>query len=305
MKKIVIISLNPALDISYQIKNFKINETFRAIPIKTPGGKGINVAKVLKILNIPFNITGFLGGATGIKIKKELDALNIKNSFFQITNETRNCISFLSNKTQTEILESGPYISTQEKKEFFKSLKNILNKADIISINGSLPNNIPENFYKKLCDEIKDKLVILDSSGLPLKLALSSNPFLIKPNKDELEQLLDRKLNNKEEIVKAGKQLQTMGAKNVLISLGNKGAIFIGKKIYNIVIPSINAINPVGSGDASIAGFIYGIYNNLQFEEILKFSMSCGMANALNLKTGDLNIDDVLYLKDKIIVNDL
>lgn len=305
MKKILIITLNPALDISYQIKNFTLNKTFRADPIKTSGGKGINVAKVLNILNIPFNVTGFLGGETGNKIKKDLDSLKIKNSFFKINNETRNCLSILGENNQTEILELGPNISLEEQKNFLIFLKKIASNIDIISINGSLPNNISENFYKMICESFKDKEIILDTSGIPLKLALQANPFLIKPNKEELETLIDKEINNKDEIILASKTLKNMGAKNILISLGKNGAIYVGEEIYEITIPNVDAINPVGSGDSCVAGFIYGLYNNLDLKDTLKFSMSCGISNALNLKTGTIKLEEVFFFIKKITIHKL
>lgn len=305
MKKILIITLNPALDISYQIKNFNLNHTFRANSIETPGGKGINVAKVLNILNIPFNITGFLGGEAGHKIKRSLNSLKIKNLFFKIKDDTRNCLAILGDSSQTEILELGPNISFEEQKNFLIFLKKLASNMDIISINGSLPNNIPKDFYRVISNELKNKIIILDTSGLPLKLALETNPFLIKPNKEELEALIGKKINDKDDIILAGKTLKNMGAINVLVSLGKHGAIYIGEEIYEIIIPKVDAVNPVGSGDSCIAGFIYGLYNEMDLENTLKFSMSCGISNALSLKTGNVKLEEVFFFMNKITIHKL
>lgn len=303
MKKILIITLNPAIDICYQIKDFNLNKSFRAKPNKTPGGKGINVSKVLKILDTSFEISGFIGGSNGKWLEEELNSLEINNYFVKTNSETRICISILGEKSQTEILEPGSYILEEERKEFIKLLKKILGKVDIVSINGSLSNNLPKDFYFKLCNLAKDKKIILDTSGTPLKLALFSNPYLVKPNKEELEDIFKTKIKSREDVILYGKKLQKMGGKNILISLGSRGGIFIGDKIYEIKIPKIKAVNPVGSGDASVAGFIYGLSRNFKTEDTLKFSMACGISNALNLKTGHIKIEEVQFYLEKIKIN--
>lgn len=305
MNRILTVTLNPAIDISYYIDDFQVDKLFRAKSNKTAGGKGLNVSRVLKSLGANVSATGFLGGTNGKWISNNIDSLGIENLFIETKNETRICMAILGKNTQTEILEPGPDILKNEIDLFLKNFKEILNDFDIICLSGSLPKNISSNFYKILCNLGKNKKIILDTSGNSMIEALKEHPFLIKPNKEELEDFFKVKINSIDEIIFYGKKLQTLGTKNVLISLGKDGAVYIGEKTYKIDIPKITVINPVGSGDSSVAGFAYGVSKNLSIEEVLKYSMACGMSNTMNSNTGFINLDQVNDLLKKIIVKEL
>ena len=302
MKKILTVTLNPAIDTGYHIENFEKNEMFRAIPNKTAGGKGLNVSRVLRMLDSNVSAMGFLGGGNGRWIAKEIETLGIKNLFVEIKNDTRICIAILGENTQTEILEPGPEILEEELKQILDNYKTNINDYDVICISGGVPKNVPVDFYKTLCEIGKEKKVILDTSGEQLVHALEGNPFLIKPNKDELESFFNKKLNTLDEIIESGKKLQELGAKNILISLGGDGGVYIGEDIYKINIPKINVINPVGSGDSTIAGFAYGLSKNFRLEDILKYSMACGMSNAMSPKTGNISQKEIKEFVEKIII---
>lgn len=299
---ILTVTLNPAIDVRYEISDFNIDKIFRAKSFKTPGGKGLNVSRVLNLLGNSLVATGFLGGSNGTWIKNSLQNLNINSSFIESASETRNCIAILGQESQTEILEPGAEISEFELKKFINHYKNLLLENEIICISGSLPKGISGETYKLLCELGKNKKVILDTSGTSLIEALQGNPFLIKPNQEELEAILQTPLDTQEKLIKGALTLRDKGAQNILLSLGKNGAIYIGDDIYKIDIPKIQVINPVGSGDSSVAGFAHGLKNNLPIEEILKYSMACGMSNAMSNETGFISLPVIEELMKKIIV---
>lgn len=302
---ILTVTLNPAVDTRYEIKDFQIGKVFRSENgRKTPGGKGLNVARVLNNLEAEVLTTGYLGGSTGDWIEKKLEEKNIKTSFKRIKGETRVCLAILDENNQSEILEKGPIIEKEEQENFLVHFQKIIENTEIICCSGSLPRGVDLDFYKKIIKIGKSfgKKVILDTSGKTLLNSLEENPFLIKPNKDELEDILNIKLNDEIAIVENGKKLQNMGAKNIMISLGKDGCIFIGEKeVFKAKIPKgIEVLNPIGSGDSSVAGFAYALSKGKEIKECVKYSMACGISNAMSLETGKVNKNQVKELIERI-----
>ena len=146
----------------------------------------------------------------------------------------------------------------------------------------------------------------MDTSGEALKVALKSKPYLIKPNTDEIKQLLNIDIESRDEVISAGKKLIEMGAENVCISLGKDGMIYLNaEEVYEAKVPKIEAVNTVGSGDSTIAGFSVGILRGYEIEELLKLSNACGISNALNIETGFVSLEEVEKYKDLVKVTKL
>ncbi len=307
---ITTITFNPSIDRMYKVNSMNIGEVQRVVSANaTAGGKGINVTKVCKILQEEPLAMGFLGGYNGEFIKEELRKLDIKNKFTKIKQETRNCLNIITDdKVSTEFLEKGPIIEIHDLEKFENDIKEVIKDTKILVASGSYCQNIPLNYYEKignLCRENNVKF-ILDTSGEPLKVALKSKPYLIKPNIDEIKQLLDIDVESMDEIVCAGKELIKMGAENVCISLGKDGMIYLNEsEIYEVKVPKIEAVNTVGSGDSTIAGFSVGILRGYEVEELLKLSNACGISNALNIETGFVNLEEVQKYKDLVKVTKL
>lgn len=301
---ILTITLNPAIDIRYEINNFEINNIFRGKPAKTAGGKGLNVSRVLRLLGEEVEASGFLGGNSGDWISSKIESIGIKDAFIKTDAETRSCVAILGNGTQTEILESGEKISNDYIEKFLEFFKANFNRFETICISGSAPQGVPEDIYKTLCEIAREKKVILDTSGKFLLKGLEGNPYLIKPNKEELEGLLGRELLTFEELLEGAKEMKSKGCKNLLISLGKDGAIFIDEsnEVYRVSIPRVDIKNPVGSGDSTIAGFAYGLSKKKTIEETLKLAMACGMSNAMMDETGNIDLNVVEELLNKIKV---
>lgn len=301
--RILTVTMNPAIDIQYRVEDFQLDRVFRSEPPqKTPGGKGLNVSRVIEQMGKPVTATGVLGGNSGRWIKNQLSLTGIHERFTSIGRETRECIAIIGKDSQTEILGRGPVVSEDEVDEFLKGFEGLVKEHSIICISGSLPEGVEDTFYRDLISMANgyNCKVILDSSGQPLQNALAERPFLIKPNREEMEAVIGRKINGLEEVIKAGRYLREMGAQNVLISLGGEGGVFIGKETLLLKIPEIQVKNPVGSGDASVAGFAYALSEGMGLEEILAFSMACGLSNTMNEGTGQVVAEDVFRLKNNI-----
>lgn len=306
---IVTITMNPSIDVSYQLDTLKIDTINRvAKTSKTAGGKGLNVTRVLKQIGADVTASGLMGGFLGEQIKKELDTLNVKHAFSPINDEIRNCIAILHEGKQTEILESGPVISLQEGKQFLKHFEQLIQQASVVSFSGSLPLGLPKNFYAemiKICNS-KNKDILLDCSGEGLKRILngSEKPLLIKPNIEELSSVLGRKIMNDLAAIKAALMSPLFSdIEWIVVSMGSQGAFAKHKDtFYKVVIPEVEVKNPVGSGDATVAGLAFGLSEGKSDEEILKIGNALGILNAQEAMTGYVDMTKFDKTMDQIEV---
>ena len=231
---ILTLTMNPAVDIGYTVDTLKIDTVNRTKKVsKTPGGKGLNVSRVLKQLGSPVLATGLLGGHIGAFIKEKLDEVGLRNDFYPIQSETRNCIAILHEGSQTEILEAGPTITPEEQAGFLAHFENLLKEVDLITISGSLPAGMDDDLYATIIEKAaKANIpVLLDTSGKTLKIALeaSTKPALIKPNQEELAGLLGvPEATTVEELKEQLNSKLFDGVDWVVVSLGSKGALAKG-----------------------------------------------------------------------------
>lgn len=303
--KILTVTLNPAVDTRYEVETLKQNGVNRVKnKVMSPGGKGLNVSNVLRKLGVDIIATGFLGGERGKYIKTRLDKREIIYDFQKIDGETRTCIAIIDkNKKITEILENGQEVTEGEKNAFIEKYEDLLEQVEIVAISGSLPRGLEKTFYKMIIEKavVKGKKIFLDTSGESLKEGIKGNPYLIKPNVDEMEYLLNKKIESIDEVISYSKKLVENGISNVMVTLGEKGGILVNKDfVYRGDIPKVEIKNTVGSGDASIAGFIYGLSKSLSSEENFKYALACGTSNVMLENTGDIVIEDVMELINKI-----
>ncbi|MEB6209886.1 tagatose-6-phosphate kinase [Staphylococcus pasteuri] len=301
---ILTLTLNPSVDISYVIEDFQLDTVNRVSNIdKTAGGKGLNVTRVLNQLNESVIASGLIGGQLGEFIEQQLEDSHIKHSFFKIKDVTRNCIAILHQGKQTEILEKGPTISKKEGQNFLEHVDELIRQTKVVVISGSLPKGLNNNYYLKIIEKCHDEQVplILDSSGETLVSSLKGlhKPTVIKPNIDELYQLLDRPVDESIDGLKqAVNDSLFKDIEWVIVSLGAKGMFAKHhNQYYKVSIPSIKVLNPVGSGDSTVAGIASALLNNESDDELLKKANTLGMLNAQESRTGYVNIKnyDELY----------
>ncbi|MCQ8212357.1 1-phosphofructokinase [Cetobacterium somerae] len=279
------LTLNPALDYFLSFDSFvEGNLNIPKETYKLPGGKGINVSKILKNFDTISTCLGFIGGFTGEFIKTTLTNEGLNTNFFYINEDTRINIKINNNGLESEIAGTSPTISNENLEELFNFLKNNLKENDILALSGSVPSSIKSSIYADIIDIIpKGVKVILDTRGLPFDIALKKGVFLIKPNKDEINEFFQANFSTNEELIEAGKKLQILGAQNVLISLGSKGSIFIADNdIFISGVPEGTLISSNGSGDSMIGGFIYGLNNNFSLKECYKIGIASGSATAFS-----------------------
>lgn len=311
MGKILTVTMNPSIDIAYRMDKLYHGTTNRVDDIrKTPGGKGLNVTRVLAQLGDEVIATGLTGGKYGEFICDKLEANGINTNMYIISGETRNCVAILHDEgIQTEILECGPEISDYESIGFLEHYKTILKKVDVITISGSLPKGMKADYYVdliKLANESEIK-VVLDTSGKYLSAVLSSQskPYAVKPNCEELTDILGFEVTNDINLLKeAVNSKKFEGIEWIFVSLGKDGCFAKhGDSYFKVNIPVVKAVNPVGSGDSTVAGIASALLHDEDDVALLKKANTLGILNAMEKFTGFVNMKNYDKIYNLIVVD--
>lgn len=296
------LTLNPSIDYVLRIDEFLDGETLRSnSEEKYPGGKGIMVSKLLKNLGENSINIGFLGGFTGDFIRKKLNDLKIAEDFTRIEDDSRINVK-LKYETETEINAQGPQITEEEIEEFLNYLDQ-LQEDDFVIISGSIPKSLGDDFYRVIVNllEMNNVRFALDTSGKKLYKLSSYKPFLVKPNKDELSEIFEDKIDSDEKIVKYARKLIDQGAENVIVSLGKDGSIFVDNSVtYKAKPIEGKLINSVGSGDSMVAGYIYGYMKGFSKLDSYKLAVSCGSATAFSPDIAEKELIDEIFKKVEV-----
>ncbi|MDD7758205.1 hexose kinase [Aerococcus suis] len=310
---ILTVTLNPSIDVSYPLDQLNLDTVNRVDKVsKTPGGKGLNVTRVLKTLDADVKATGVLGGHFGEYIESKLDEVEINHQFSKIDGETRFCIAILHEGNQTEVLEKGPEIDEEDIYHFKDAFRDLVSHATTITMSGSMLKGFPSDTYSELIAIANDygRKVLLDTSGDSLLQSLKGDhkPYLIKPNTEELEGLVNENIDpkNTDQLKEVLSNSLFDGVEMIVVTLGGDGALVkYQDKFYQVIVPKINPVNPVGSGDSTIAGLAYAIDEGKDFSEIIKTGMTCGVLNTLNEKTGAIDMNQFDTFFDQINVSEI
>lgn len=298
------LTLNPSIDYVLRIEQFDDGQTIRSkSEEKYPGGKGIMVSKLLKNLGAKSINIGFLGGFTGEFIKNKLENLGIDEEFTKISDDSRINVK-LKYDTETEINAQGPQIKEEEIEGFLNYLDD-LEEDDFVIISGSIPKSLGDDFYRVIVNllEMNNVRFALDTSGKKLFKLSSYKPFLVKPNKDELSEIFEDKIDSDEKIVKYARKLIDQGAENVIVSLGKDGSMFVDNNIaYKAKPIEGKLINSVGSGDSMVAGYIYGYMKGLSKIDSYKLAIACGSATAFSPDIAEKNL--IYQILEKVEVDE-
>ncbi|WP_172194840.1 1-phosphofructokinase [Saccharibacillus qingshengii] len=252
------VTLNPSIDYIVEVENLQLDALNRMKrDLKLPGGKGINVSRILSRLGIENTALGFVGGFTGRFIEDVLNAESVVTDFVNVQGDTRINIK-LKHGEETEINGLGPEIGSGEADSLAEKLRT-LTSDDIVVLSGSVPPSLGGGYYDRLIAVIKERgaRFVIDTTGDALLKALPYGPLLVKPNHHELAELFGVEIDGREDLILYGRRLLEMGAQNVLISMAGEGALLVTKEqVYHANVPRGEVKNSVGAGDSMIAGFV-------------------------------------------------
>ena len=284
---IITVTLNPAIDKTVTISNFKTGEVNRIETLRSDvGGKGINVSKCLKELGCESMAAAFWGGDAGRSGEAQLLESGVQSLPVFIEETTRSNMKIIDPEQgkNTDINEPGPQIKPEEMEELIQKLDEKLTQGDILVLAGSIPKGINTDIYKTLTTRYKEKgvKVFLDADGTSLAEGLSAAPYLIKPNIDELSRLAGEKITDIRGILKTIKPLIQQGIEKIIVSMGAQGAVFIQKgRIFIASSIDVPVLSTVGAGDSMVAALVYGEEKGLTEIQTYKLAIAMGAASVM------------------------
>lgn len=296
---VLTVTLNPALDKTVTVEEFEFGGLNRVDSLRIdPGGKGINVAKVLQKFGVHVKAAGFVAGLQGKVLLDDLDVLGIEKHFIQVPGETRVNLKIVEARSNitTEVNESG-FVVTEEKLErFIQEFSEHLNHTSYLVLGGSIPSGVPDDIYKQLIEIARSKGVktVLDADGEVLIKGIEAIPYAIKPNIYELGKIVDCKLESTQDVVAAARQLIAKGIELIVVSMGAEGAVVVNKtdalyvKTYKITPKST-----VGAGDSMVATLVYSMLKGYTLEETARWVTTAGTVTASKPGTEVCSLDEV------------
>ena len=278
------VTLNPSIDYVVRLDKLTSGITNRTTSEEYYfGGKGINVSCVLAELGLDSTAYGFVAGFTGKAIENGIRNDHIITDFIKLKEGISRINIKIKAGEETEINGQGPHISEVELERLLQKIDRVA-AGDTLVLAGSIPNTMPDDVYERMMERIsrKNVRIVVDATKKLLVNSLKYKPFLIKPNRQELSEIFDVEVKTEDDIEKYAKELQKMGARNVLISLGGEGAMLIdenGQK-HKAGVLKEKVLNTVGSGDSMVAGFVAGYVKTGDYAYALKLGSVCGNATA-------------------------
>jgi 1-phosphofructokinase/tagatose 6-phosphate kinase len=311
---IVTVTLNAALDRTLTVPNFQRNHRHRASNVLTlAGGKGINVARALKRLDVPVVATGLAGGRTGTRIVEELTSEAILNDFVRIGEESRTSTAVVDpmESSYTEINEWGPRVEPEELEMLLEKLHYLSRGADFVVFAGSLPRGVEESFYADAIRDLnrRDVPVVLDTEGEPLRLGVEAEPYLVSPNQREAEHVVGQELEEPEDFLMALEAIAELGARNVHIThdTGSFGLFREDRQVrrYRAVAPVLEPVSAVGAGDVLLAQYLAAQVAGKSPEDALRLAVAAGAASTLEVGAGRFEPRDAARLAGAVELQEL
>ena len=311
---IVTVTLNAGLDRTLTVPNFQLGQRHRASQgLALPGGKGINVARALKTLDVPVVASGLAGGRTGTRIVEELTSEAILNDFVRIVDESRTSTAVVdpTAATYTEINEWGPRVEEEELAILLEKLAYLSRGADFVVFAGSLPRGVDEGFYGDAIRELHRHNVraVLDSEGEPLRLGVEAEPFLVSPNEREAEALVGQEFRDEEDSMMALDRIADLGARNVLIT-SETGCFGLFREdrrrvIFRAEAPRVEPVSTIGAGDVLLAAFLAERLSDRPPDEAMRAAVAAGAASTLEVGAGRFDPREATSLQQSVRVEEL
>ncbi len=311
---ILTVTLNAAMDRTVAVPNFRLGRRHRSVEQRSvAGGKGLNVARALRLLGEPVIATGFAGGPTGERITQELTGEGVLNDFTRIGDESRTNLAVIdpTSGEQTEINERGPTVSAEEVEQFAEKLLYLAQGADFCVIAGSVPPGVDLEIYGWLITELRrlDLPVLLDSDGEPMRAGLRAGPAVVAPNVAEAEEAVGHEFNEPDDLVLGLRELIEMGAGEAIITREAGCVAIVGEPAartrYEVEIEPLEPIAAVGSGDAFLAGYAAARYRGSSPRDCLAFGVACGAESTQHFGAGTIDAREVERLLPRVDVREL
>ena len=311
---ILTVTLNAAIDRTVAVPNFRIGQRHRAVEARTfAGGKGVNVARALKLLGRPVIAAGLAGGATGTRILERLAEESVLNAFTRIGGESRTNLAVVdpTSGEQTEINERGPEVSEGEIDAFVAKLLYLAQGATVCILAGSVPPGLPTDVYARLIAELRGLgvLTVLDTDGDPMRAGLRAEPDVVVPNVVEAEEAVGHEFNDADDFLLGLSGLVEMGAGEAMITTGAGCTAIVGEGVerqrYEVRIEPLEPVASVGSGDCFLAGYVAARYEGARPRECLAFGVACGAESTQHFGAGTLDRREVERLLPRVEVREL
>ncbi len=309
---ILILCANAGVDRTYEVPEFSAGRSHRPDrALVAAGGKGINVARVLAALRQPTTVMGFAGGRAGAFVAADLKAAAIRTAFTQIREESRTTLTIVDprNRRVTRLDEAGPLVSPGEIETLRRQWIAALPGAQIAVISGNPPRGVPRDLYAHLLQYANQARLptVLDAHEDNLQEALPGRPHLLKPNLRELSWLAKRPLEVPDGVVAFSRELLRQGVDTVMTTLGKQGAIAVGREGPALLLtaPEVQTVNPVGAGDASLAGFLAAWREGRPLADRARWAMAAGAANCASLAPGGITREQVEELVPQVTAEPL
>ena len=311
---IVTVTMNAAVDRTLTVPNFQLGQRHRASQgLTLAGGKGINIARALKRMDVPVVATGLAGGRTGTRIVEELTSEAILNDFVRIADESRTSTAVVDpmSGTYTEINEWGPHVAEEELAFVRDKLAYLSRGADAVVFAGSLPRGVDEAFYADAIRELNRRGVqtVLDAEGLPLRLGADAEPFLVSPNQAEAEGLVGQEFHEPDDFVMALDAIAEIGPRNVLITHESGCYALVREertlRRFRAGAPDVELVSAVGAGDVLLAAFLTARAEGRPPDEALRSAVAAGTASTLEVGAGRVDLRDLGRLIPRVEVEEL
>lgn len=291
---ILTVTLNPAVDKTYTAALLLPGQVNRMKTVRNlPGGKGINVTKLLRQYGHEVMACGFLGGYNGAFIRKSMEELRVDCRFTETAEETRCSINVIAEDGYiTELLEPGPGISEAELSCFKEGYRKALQEAELVVLSGSVAGGISADIYGDLIRMASEagKKTFLDTSGEPLVLGAAAGPCMIKPNLKELEYLAGHKIKGVEDAAEAAIRFKDRGLETVVVSMGRKGLLAVrGEEVLWARAPQVRTVNTVGCGDSVVGSWVMSYLRQDSLADSLRQAAAIAAANAATMESGTIS----------------
>lgn len=305
------VTLNPAVDKTVLIPNFASGAVNRIQDMRIDaGGKGINVSKCLQSLGMDSVVCAILGGSSGEKILSLLKDQGLAVLSVSVAGETRTNLKIVDTEQHenTDINEPGPEVSDATFEKLCREIEERIIPGDVVILSGSLPKGSKTELYREWVESLGGlgAKVILDADGEPMRQGVQAKPYLVKPNDLELSRLIGRALIDEKAMIEAGRQLQAAGIPEVLISRGDKGAIYVAREgVYKADGLKVPVLSTVGAGDSMVAAMAYGYEKKIPAPDRLRLAIAMGSASVTCSGTQAPSAKQVWELFEKACVQEV